>query len=69
MTMKCVSCDGDLDHCHGTLIVHLDGLVECTETGCGSLDELRHTLIVECRVVDGGCECTVCGEIELVRVS
>ncbi|MCU1491522.1 MAG: hypothetical protein JWM85_2927 [Acidimicrobiaceae bacterium] len=27
----CLECDRDLEHCHGTAIVHLDGFSECSE--------------------------------------
>jgi hypothetical protein len=55
--MECVSCTRDLDHCHGTLIVHTIEFVECTELLCGDLDQTRHLAIVDCSAVDGGCDC------------
>jgi hypothetical protein len=42
--------------CHGTLVLHADGGVECDhETTCG-LDELQHDLWVACDEL--GCGCT-----------
>jgi hypothetical protein len=55
--MECVSCTRDLDHCHGTLIVHTTEFVECTELLCVDLDQTRHLAIVDCSAVDGGCDC------------
>jgi hypothetical protein len=48
-----------IDRCAGTLVVHLDGgySAECTEPECVDLDELRHTLIVDCTALSGGCSC------------
>lgn len=56
--MECPSCVAELDHCHGTLVLHEDDFVECTEPGCRDFDRIRHTLTVSCAEVDGGCECT-----------
>lgn len=64
--------DGGLDHCQGTLIVHVDGgfLLECTDADCVDLDQLRHSLIVDCTALAGGCVCTVTHESAvLARVS
>ncbi|WP_181777272.1 hypothetical protein [Amycolatopsis pittospori] len=56
--MECVLCSGGLDHCHGTLIVHLEGgFTECGEPGCVDLDFVRHSLTIDCLDVDGGCSC------------
>jgi hypothetical protein len=55
--MACLTCTTGIDHCHGTLIVHLDGLAECTEGGCTGLDRDRHDLTVACAEVSGGCGC------------
>jgi hypothetical protein len=56
--MECLSCLGELDHCHGTLILHETGAVDCTEPGCRDLEEVRHTLRISCAEIDGGCLCT-----------
>jgi hypothetical protein len=55
--MNCVKCANGLDHCHDTLVIHLDGRVECTDGDCTDLDEVRHLLVVDCSSVLGGCEC------------
>jgi hypothetical protein len=44
----CVRCARDLDHCHGTLVVHTAGDVECTEPACFDVDRVRHAFVVDC---------------------
>ena len=53
----CWDCGSDLDHCHGTLVIHGDGTVECTDGACIVLDPARHTLIIPCGRIAGGCAC------------
>lgn len=55
----CLDCAGSLDHCHGTLVVHSDFIVECTEAGCVLAHRERHALVVDCVAVAGGCSCEV----------
>jgi hypothetical protein len=55
---ECADCGRSLDHCHGTLAVHGDGTLECTDDTCALLDPLRHTPIVDCETLTGGC----CGD-------
>ena len=55
MREECFDCEGDFDHCHGTLVVHLESGVERTDEGCDDPDRLRHGLIVDCD--GGGCRC------------
>lgn len=55
--MDCVKCAADLDHCHSTLVIHLDGRVECTDGDCGDDDQARHLLVIDCDVVLGACDC------------
>lgn len=58
MWTDCVTCERDLDHCHGTLVVHPDGGVECTEPGCADVDRARHALVIDCAtVLLDGCAC------------
>ena len=52
---SCVDCDRDVDHCHGTLVVHSDRTVECTHAACELGDLLRHVFIIDCAAVLGGC--------------
>ena len=63
--MTCVSCRTGLDHCHGTVLVHVDGGVECTEPDCVDAVLLRHTLVIRCDQVEGGCDCVIYGELGL----
>jgi hypothetical protein len=51
----CAACSADVDHCHGTLVAHGDGTVDCTDATCAGADPLRHALIVDCAAVLGGC--------------
>lgn len=55
MSRECFDCDGDVDHCHGTLVVHPAGGAECTEDGCADRDRHRHTLVTDCGL--DGCRC------------
>jgi hypothetical protein len=45
----------EIDHCHGTLVMHNDRTAECTDAACELADPLRHALIIDCAVVLGGC--------------
>jgi hypothetical protein len=56
--MECLSCIADLDHCHGTLVLHEDEFTECTDPDCHDVDVIRHALVVSCAEIDGGCHCT-----------
>lgn len=53
----CAECAAELDHCHGTLIHHPDGAVDCTEQECSALDPARHGLVTDCASIAGGCDC------------
>ena len=52
---SCSDCGLDVDHCHGTLVVHDGGTVDCTDAACDFPDLLRHAFIVDCIAVRGGC--------------
>jgi hypothetical protein len=54
-----------LDHCHGTLVVHSDRSMDCTDPGCVLPELLRHDLIIDCMAVIGGC----CGAEERAHVA
>lgn len=54
---RCMSCSADLDHCHGTLVLHGDHNTECTDFTCVDADFARHTLVVDCVEIVGGCRC------------
>jgi hypothetical protein len=61
---SCPDCGSDLDHCHGTLVVHADRTSECTDPACDLPDLLMHAFVVDCRAVLGGC-CVVDERVEL----
>ena len=42
--MSCPDCAHDTDHCHGTLVRHPDGSVECTDRDCVETGHERHGL-------------------------
>jgi hypothetical protein len=44
-----------IDNCHGTLVVHSDRSMDCTDPGCTLPELLRHDLIIDCMAVLGGC--------------
>ncbi|WP_020669833.1 hypothetical protein [Amycolatopsis nigrescens] len=67
--MTCASCVDALDHCHGTLVVHPDGMVECSELECADTEQLRHELIIECHTVDGGCGCVETSRADILLAS
>lgn len=48
-------CDDELAHCHGVLVRHADGRIECIEdTGCDA-GEPTHEWAVACAEVGCGC--------------
>ncbi len=48
-------CVEGLAHCHGTLVLHADGTLECEgESACGA-DESQHELWVACDELGCGC--------------
>lgn len=57
----CLDCVRELDHCHGTLIVHLDGSFDCTadhtDAECPELHIARHGLVIDCQELSAGCGC------------
>jgi hypothetical protein len=48
-------CTEDLAHCHGTLVLHADGTVECDDQATCAGDELQHELWVACHELRCGC--------------
>ncbi len=56
---SCSDCGLKVDHCHGTLVVHDDRTVDCTDAACELPDLLRHAFIVDCSAVLGGGCCLV----------
>jgi hypothetical protein len=55
--MTCRSCGDGLIHCHGTLVRHADGTVECTDEGCPGADLDLHELRLSCEVAQPDCTC------------
>lgn len=53
----CVDCIANLDHCHGTLVMHHDQILECTDAGCTQFDVVRHALIIDCDEIAPACGC------------
>jgi hypothetical protein len=49
----CLGCGHGLDHCHGTLVEHLSGELECTDAGCVVLAAERHEHVVPCGQLAG----------------
>ncbi|HKS47289.1 MAG TPA: hypothetical protein VJT49_19690 [Amycolatopsis sp.] len=66
--MDCRSCASGLDHCHGTLVLHESGVVDCTEA-CSDLDQVRHSLRMTCAEIEGGCRCVAEFTEEFARAS
>jgi hypothetical protein len=55
MPSVCRECREDLEHCHGTVIVHALSAVECTED-CAA-PEAEHPFVMDCEAI--GCTCSV----------
>ncbi|CDP87735.1 MULTISPECIES: hypothetical protein [Mycolicibacterium] len=54
MTIQCRECAAGLEHCHGTVILHVQYRAECTDDGC-TTPEAAHTFSIDCAAV--GCTC------------
>lgn len=50
-------CGDELLHCHGTLVRHVVGEVECTESGCAGEIVMHDVVLLCCDVAGAGC-CT-----------
>ena len=48
-------CGTELAHCHGTLVLHADGTVECDGIDVCDADEAQHELWVSCDELRCGC--------------
>lgn len=55
MSGECVECVRGLEHCHGALVVHHDGGVECTAPDCDDVDPARHRMVMDCAGTLPGC--------------
>ena len=47
--------DRGVEVCHGTLVVHADRTLECTDADCDFPDLLSHAFVIDCGSVLGGC--------------
>jgi hypothetical protein len=55
----CTSCHADLDHCHGVLVTHADGAVECHgDSACDDTSISRHDWRASCTDL-GTCPCAL----------
>ena len=57
IAVGCADCVAERDHCHGTLIEHADGVVECTDDRCVMPYPVRHAMVVDCDAFAAGCGC------------
>jgi hypothetical protein len=55
VTAVCYDCEQDLEHCHGTALVHPDGAVECTDDPVCCLGRDAHVYEAPCE--DADCPC------------
>jgi len=46
-----------MDECHGLLVIHDDGTLECLDVDCLDLDPVRHDWRASCEDVPGVCGC------------
>jgi len=51
----CPTCDDDLEHCHGVLVLHADGRVECLEVLRCEGAVVEHDHEVQCDELGCGC--------------
>jgi hypothetical protein len=65
---SCPDCGLNVDHCHGTLVMHDDRTVDCTDAACDLPDLLSHAFIVDCIAVRGGC-CTAEDQVDWAEAS
>jgi hypothetical protein len=65
---SCSDCGLDVDHCHGTLVMHDDRTVDCTDAACDLPDLLSHAFIVDCIAVRGG-SCTAEDQVDWAEAS
>jgi hypothetical protein len=53
---SCRPCAEALAHCHGTLVLHADGVLDCVEAVCGA-DPSLHAWWVPCIELAARCGC------------
>ena len=54
--IDCRDCSDDTDHCHDTLIVHLDQTIECSGRDCVATT-LAHMHVTPCNELSPACRC------------
>ena len=54
-TSPCPTCDDDLEHCHGVLVLHADGRAECWELPRCEGEVVEHDYEVPCHELGCGC--------------
>lgn len=54
---RCGECVAQLDHCHGTLIIHAEGSAECTSSECTMPFADRHLWVLDCAALLPECAC------------
>ncbi|AEF41549.1 hypothetical protein AS9A_3104 [Hoyosella subflava DQS3-9A1] len=57
LTTDCADCTAELDHCHGTLIIHTGGSRECTSDECIAPARHRHVWVLDCDALQPDCSC------------
>jgi hypothetical protein len=60
----CVECRQDLEHCHGTAILHVDGAADCSDDPDCRLAAELHLFVMSCAEVD--CGCGAAGEVAVL---
>ena len=53
--MACTDCDDELEHCHGVLVRHGDGRLECVDEAACAGGAPAHGWAVPC--IELGCRC------------
>lgn len=53
----CPDCASRRGHCHGTLVLHATGDVECTDRDCADPVPARHELAAGCGEIAPPCGC------------
>ena len=57
----CAGCQADLEHCHGTAILHVDGEADCSDDPDCRLTGELHLFVISCAEVD--CRCGDAGDV------
>jgi hypothetical protein len=52
----CAGCQEDLEHCHGTAILHLDGAADCSDDPDCRLTAELHLFVIACAEVECFCD-------------